>query len=239
MKTKITKEAWHRGAWPLLLLLFIFSSSVFASPWAENQGYFPKVFGKLGFGLKNTFLGWTQMFIESTQPKYKTDWEGFCVGMAGALIYTGNGLVHLVTFPIPLDVPDLGKGVHIPERARDRSMEHPKEEAIEKAMEKLAAPEPAASPTTSESVTEEVPAPQSEIPPAESIPVPTTVDTGIEEATQPSAEEPATPGPAEQETASSEADSGLAARLPESMLETTPSPAPTPTPSPTPSPSPT
>ncbi len=194
MKMKITKVSW-----PLLVFLFLFSSSAFASPWAENPGYFPKVFGKLGFGLKNTFLGWTQMFIESTQPKYKTDWEGFCVGMAGALIYTGNGLVHLVTFPIPVDVPDLGKGVHIPERVRDRSIEHPKEEAIEKAVEKLAAPEPTA-PTPSPAPEE---TPVIPTPPAESVPVPTTVETGAEEeTTQPPAEEPAAPEPAEQETAS-------------------------------------
>ena len=152
----------------LFSFVFLISASAFASPWAEKPGYFPKVFGKLGYGLKNTFFGWSEIFIQPTQPKYKTDWEGFCSGAAAAVIYTANGLIHTVTFPIPLDVPDLGKGVHIPPRLIDRSMEHPKLAEMDKAVEKIAKQAPPPQPAA----TAETPAAS---PPSAPPPVPTSV----------------------------------------------------------------
>ena len=71
--------------------------------------------GKLGYGLKNFLLGWTAMFIEPYQPRYGKPIEGFCVGIAQTVVYTANGLVHIATFPIPMDFPDVGRGIHIPE----------------------------------------------------------------------------------------------------------------------------
>ncbi len=85
-----------------------------ASPWAAQPTYAGKTGGKLGFGLKNSLLGWTMMFVEAKQPEYKKDWEGFCVGISRSVFYTAAGLVQLVTFPVPVDFPDVGKGLHVP-----------------------------------------------------------------------------------------------------------------------------
>lgn len=98
-----------------LLILIAGAPSLAASPWAENLTYGSRVRGKLGYGLKNFFLGWTAMFIEPYQPKYGKPWEGFCVGIAQTVFYSTNGLIHLATFPIPVDFPDMGRGIHIPE----------------------------------------------------------------------------------------------------------------------------
>ena len=89
-----------------------------ASPWTQSPTYAGKTGGKLVYGLKNSTLGWTMMFIEAKQPKYKKDWEGFCVGISRSVFYTASGLVQLVTFPVPVDFPDVGKGLHVPEAER-------------------------------------------------------------------------------------------------------------------------
>ena len=97
-------------------LLLTSLSPAFASPWAEKEGYFPKTAGKLEFGLKNSLFGWGAVFTEPYKPIYqqpggKKPWEGFWVGIARAIVYTGNGLIHLATFPIPVDVPNIGHGL--------------------------------------------------------------------------------------------------------------------------------
>ncbi len=89
-------------------------SSASATPWAKNPTYASKTGGKLAFGLTNTLLGWTTMFVEAKQPEYKTDWEGFCVGISRSIFNTAAGLVQLATFPVPVDFPDVGRGIHIP-----------------------------------------------------------------------------------------------------------------------------
>jgi len=97
------------------VLLFMTSpSSASATPWAKNPTYASKTGGKLAFGLTNTLLGWTTMFVEAKQPEYKTDWEGFCVGISRSIFNTAAGLVQLATFPVPVDFPDVGRGIHIP-----------------------------------------------------------------------------------------------------------------------------
>ncbi len=54
------------------------------------------------------------MFKESKDTKYNTEWEGFCTGIARSVFYTGSGLIQLVTFPIPVDFPDVGTGIYFP-----------------------------------------------------------------------------------------------------------------------------
>lgn len=98
----------------MISLLAFPASSAQASPWAKNPTYLSKTGGKLSFGLTNTVLGWTTMFVEAKQPEYKTDWEGFCVGISRSIFNTAAGLVQLATFPIPVDFPDVGRGLHIP-----------------------------------------------------------------------------------------------------------------------------
>jgi hypothetical protein len=105
-----------------ILLLAVFISlclcprAAQASPWAQNTGYFGKTGGKFLYGLKNVVFGWMMMFGESQKPEYSKEWEGFCVGISKSIVYTANGLVQLATFPVPVDFPDVGRGVYIPKR---------------------------------------------------------------------------------------------------------------------------
>jgi hypothetical protein len=100
----------------VFISVFLSSPTVQASPWAQNTGYFGKAGGKFLYGLKNVVFGWMMMFGESQKPEYSKEWEGFCVGISKSIVYTANGLVQLATFPVPVDFPDVGRGVYIPKR---------------------------------------------------------------------------------------------------------------------------
>ena len=99
----------------LLLLLTLLSQSAWTSPWAKGETYGDKVGGKAVFGMKNLFLGWTALFTEPVKYNYflekKEGWEGLCYGISKAVLYTATGAIQLVTFPIPLDLPNIGEGV--------------------------------------------------------------------------------------------------------------------------------
>lgn len=100
-----------------VLFLFFFWSHPCkseASPWAENEGYGAKTGGKLVFGLKHTLFSWMNPWAEAHDSIYKTPWEGFCAGIGKSVVYTAAGAVQLVTFPIPVDFPNVGLGMHIP-----------------------------------------------------------------------------------------------------------------------------
>ena len=79
-----------------------------ASPWTSEVGYGKRAMGKLGFGVKNLLLGWTDLFTET---KKATDGgENFFVGLGhglkDAVENELGGVVHLVTFPITgIDAP--------------------------------------------------------------------------------------------------------------------------------------
>lgn len=102
-------------------LIFLFSvllltgQNGWSSPWSEGKNYGEKTGDKAIFGVKNTLLGWTAIFTETVKYEHylekKKGWEGLCIGIAKSIIYTANGAVHLVTFPIPVDFPDMGEGV--------------------------------------------------------------------------------------------------------------------------------
>ena len=78
------------------------------SPWTSEVGYSNRAIGKLGFGIKNLLLGWTDLFTET---KEATDaggnfFKGLGVGLKDAVENELGGAVHLVTFPITcLDAP--------------------------------------------------------------------------------------------------------------------------------------
>lgn len=78
------------------------------SPWTSEMGYKNRAVGKLGFGLKNLLLGWTDLFVET---KETTDgggnfFKGLGIGVKDTVENTLGGVVHLVTFPITgLDAP--------------------------------------------------------------------------------------------------------------------------------------
>ena len=79
-----------------------------ASPWTSEVGWGKRATAKLGFGVKNLLLGWTDLFVE---PKEASEGggnvlTGIGVGVKDALENTLGGAVHIVTFPITcLDAP--------------------------------------------------------------------------------------------------------------------------------------
>jgi hypothetical protein len=79
-----------------------------ASPWTTETGWFNRAVGKLGFGVKNLLLGWTDLFVE---PKEAVDGggnvlAGIGIGLKDAVENTLGGAVHIVTFPVTcLDAP--------------------------------------------------------------------------------------------------------------------------------------
>ena len=79
-----------------------------ASPWTHEVGYSKRALGKLGFGVKNLLLGWTDLIVE---PKEASEsggnvLAGIGVGLKDAVENTLGGAVHLVTFPITaIDAP--------------------------------------------------------------------------------------------------------------------------------------
>ncbi len=79
-----------------------------SSSWTHETTYAQRAFHKLGFGLKNLFLGWTDLFTEPFAAS-KADENVIAatfVGIKDALENTLGGAVHLVTFPITgLDAP--------------------------------------------------------------------------------------------------------------------------------------
>lgn len=89
-----------------------------ASPWVKETTYGEKTKGKLVYGLKNSLLGWMTPWAEARSPKYKKQWEGFSAGIGGMLLNTAAGLVQLATFYIPVDFPDVGYGLAIPDPNR-------------------------------------------------------------------------------------------------------------------------
>lgn len=84
-----------------------------ASPWAEEETYGNKTKGKLDFGIKNAFGGWTEMF---TQPyddhkEGKNAMVGAGQGFFNAVVDTVGGVIHTGTFFIPVDAPLPNGGV--------------------------------------------------------------------------------------------------------------------------------
>ena len=79
-----------------------------ASPWTNEVGWSKRAVAKLGFGVKNLLLGWTDLFVE---PKEAADaggnvLTGIGVGVKDAVENTLGGAVHIVTFPLTcLDAP--------------------------------------------------------------------------------------------------------------------------------------
>ena len=99
-----------------ILFILSFTSSAHASEWAKNEGYWGKTGGKFVFGLKYIIFSFFEPFLESNEPEYKREWEGFCVGIGKAVVYEATGMIQLVTFPIPVDLPDAGIGIHLPNK---------------------------------------------------------------------------------------------------------------------------
>ena len=106
----------------IIFLLLAFAAPAQASSWAKKEGYFPRVAGKFLFGLKYTLFSFAEPWLESNEPGYTREWEGFCTGLGKAVVFEAAGLIQLVTFPFPVDVPDVGIGLHLP--SKDCPMRH-------------------------------------------------------------------------------------------------------------------
>lgn len=79
-----------------------------ASPWTAEVGYGTRAVSKLGFGIKNLLLGWTELFTEPKEASAegRNVLGGLGVGLKNALENTLGGVVHIVTFPVTgVDAP--------------------------------------------------------------------------------------------------------------------------------------
>lgn len=101
----------------LLAALFVMPTAGFAaSPWTEENTYGEKVTGKLQFGLVNTLLGWTDAIFEPIRASKGCDscdsvWKGIGKGLADGIVNEVGGAIHLITFPVVVDVPLPDNGV--------------------------------------------------------------------------------------------------------------------------------
>jgi len=84
--------------------------------WTSEVGYGRRAMGKLGFGLKNLFLGWTELFTEAQEGVAGGEnvLSSVAKGAWYALLDELGGVVHVATFPITaLDVPLPDGGTHV------------------------------------------------------------------------------------------------------------------------------
>ena len=108
----------------LVLVVMVIVSSLpamgwAASPWTTGTTYQEKMMGKLGFGLKNTLLGWTEIIkqpIKGAKDEHVAGFgKGLFTGLYDGVLYTVGGVLHIVTFPIvSVDVPLPNDGVKCP-----------------------------------------------------------------------------------------------------------------------------
>jgi len=86
------------------------------SPWAHERGWANQARGKFAFGLKNTLLGWTELFTEPYEAakNHRNVAVGVGHGLLNGLVDTAGGAAHLVTFPITkFDLPLPEGGVQL------------------------------------------------------------------------------------------------------------------------------
>lgn len=102
----------------VLALICLFPAGVHASPWAHKEGYWAKTGGKFMFGVKHTLFSWLVPYMETYEPQYAEQWDGFCAGMGKSVVYMATGMIQLITFPIPVDFPDIGLGLHVVDPAK-------------------------------------------------------------------------------------------------------------------------
>ena len=101
--------AKRMGMWVIILaVLAAPATASAASSWAQESGWGNQAKAKLVYGLKNTLLGWTEIF---TEPKEALDggtnfFVGVGTGLWNGVGQTLGGALHLVTFPITqIDIP--------------------------------------------------------------------------------------------------------------------------------------
>ena len=92
-----------------------FSYAATPSPWTEKTTSAEKTKGKLDFGFKNFFGGWTEIFTEPREACKAKECviKGIGRGLWNSVADTVGGVLHIATFPIPLDVPLPEGGVNL------------------------------------------------------------------------------------------------------------------------------
>ncbi len=115
MNIKDKKPLWTLVVSAGLFLSVVTTPAHAASPWVSKQSYGEKTWGKFCFGIKNSLLGWMTPWAEAKNPKYQAQWIGYSAGIGEGVIYMAGGLIHLATFFIPVDFPDMGYGLPIPD----------------------------------------------------------------------------------------------------------------------------
>ena len=79
-----------------------------ASPWTHETGWSNRAVSKLGFGLKNLLLGWTDLFVEPKEANQSGGnvLTGIGIGLKDAVENELGGAVHILTFPLTeVDAP--------------------------------------------------------------------------------------------------------------------------------------
>lgn len=71
------------------------------SPWTKEKLYMDKISHKAGYGILNMGTGWMAFLFE---PRHK-GLKGFGTGLVYALTNTAGGMLHVATFPLPVDLP--------------------------------------------------------------------------------------------------------------------------------------
>lgn len=111
-----------RKLWALILAIMLSATPAFAalgryeaSAWTERETLTEKIIGKLGFGAKNTFLGWSELIYHPYKALDRGEniVEGAAVGLWYGLADTASGIIHLVTFPFPFDIKLPEGGTHM------------------------------------------------------------------------------------------------------------------------------
>jgi len=97
----------------LIAVAMVQAPAFAASPWTQETTYTAKIGNKLGFGVKNLVLGWTEIFArpDAYANEDKNFVEGVGMGLWNAIVYTVGGALHTATFPIPVDIPLPNNGI--------------------------------------------------------------------------------------------------------------------------------
>ena len=99
----------------VVLSLLLAPLAFAASPWTEEKTYGDRITGKFMFGLQNTLFGWIQLFAVTNKfaSEGKNVWSGVGQGLVEAVVDSFGGVLQLVTFPIPADLPLPNNGVDL------------------------------------------------------------------------------------------------------------------------------
>ena len=109
-------KPWLRSLFALSIFFFFARPASAAienwqpSPWTKETTSFEKSINKLGFGLLNGLTGWTALFFEPMREENK--FTGIVKGSWRTITNTVGGALHILTFPVPIDIPLPDGGVN-------------------------------------------------------------------------------------------------------------------------------